>query len=267
MANDNKFVLITGGTMGIGYELAKVFAAHHYNLVLVARTQEDLLESQKELEGKYQIKVVPMVRDLFNEYSPFSLYQEIAAKNIRIDVLVNNAGQGHYGEFAETDLNHELNIIQLNINSLVILTKLFIKDMLERGEGKILNLSSIASKAPGPLQAVYHGTKAFVQSFTEAVREEVKDKGIVITALLPGVTDTDFFRKAGMLDAKNVREGNLDDPAKVAKDGFDALMAGEDMVISGFKNKATVGLTSVLPDSIKAAQVHKQQAPVGGNKK
>lgn len=134
--------------------------------------------------------------------------------------------------------------------------------MLERGNGKILNLSSVASKVPGPLQAVYHGTKAFVQSFTEAIRDEVKDKGITITALLPGATDTDFFRKAGMLDAKNVKEGKLDDPAKVAQDGYDALMAGDDMVISGFKNKIQVGLTSLLPDSTKAAQVHKQQAPV-----
>src|SRR3954471_4995299 len=130
--------------------------------------------------------------------------------------------------------NRELAIIQLNISSLVVLTKQFLQDMLARGEGKILNLSSIASKMPGPWQSVYHGTKAFVQSFTEAIRSEVKDKGITVTALLPGTTDTDFFNKAHMLASKAVQdEDKLADPAVVAKDGYEALMAGKDMVISG----------------------------------
>jgi uncharacterized protein len=266
MNNENKFVLITGATVGIGYELAKVFASNHYNLALVARTDQDLIQTQKEIETAFNVRVVTFVKDLFDPNSPFNLYQEIAARHMQIDILVNNAGQGLYGEFSGTDLKREINIIQLNITSLVVLTKLFLKDMLERGQGKILNLSSVASKAPGPLQSVYHGTKAFVQSFTEAVRDEVKDRNITITALLPGATDTDFFRKAGMLEAKNVKEGKLDDPAKVAKVGYEALMAGDDMVISGLKNKVQVGLTSILPDSTKAAQVHKQQAPAEENK-
>ncbi|MGN6494542.1 MAG: SDR family NAD(P)-dependent oxidoreductase [Agriterribacter sp.] len=261
MKTNNKYVLITGGTVGIGYELAKVFAANQYNLLLVARTQNDLLQTQNELEAQHGIEVTVFQKDLFDADAAFELYEEVAAKNIKIDVLVNNAGQGHYGEFAEVDLAKDIEIIQLNITSLVVLTKLFLKDMLQRGEGKILNLSSVASKSPGPYQAVYHGTKAFVQSFSEAVRNEVKDKGITVTALLPGATDTDFFRKADMLNSKIVTEGRLDDPAKVAQDGFDALMAGDDMVISGFKNKMQVGLGTLKSDSSKAEQIRKQQEP------
>ena len=122
--------------------------------------------------------------------------------------------------------------------------------MTARGDGKILNVSSIASKIPGPYQSVYHGTKAFVHSFTEAIRSEVKDSGVTITALLPGATDTDFFNKADMLEAKIVQEGKLDDPAKVAKDGYDALMRGDDKVISGFKNKMQVAMSNVMPDDV-----------------
>ena len=135
--------------------------------------------------------------------------------------------------------------------------------MIARGEGKILNLSSIASKVPGPYQSVYHGTKAFVQSFTEAIRAEIKDKelGVVITALLPGATDTGFFAKANMLNSK-MMDGKLDDPAKVAKDGYDALMSDDDKVISGFKNKAQVAMSNMMPDSTVANNMLKQQEPV-----
>jgi short-subunit dehydrogenase len=133
--------------------------------------------------------------------------------------------------------------------------------MLQRGNGRILNLSSIASKAPGPLQSVYHATKAFVQSFTEAVRNEVKHTGVTLTALLPGATDTDFFNKAEMQDAKMVTEGELDDPVKVAKAGYEALMRGDDMVIPGFRNKMNVAMSNMLPDDVVAENMHKKQAP------
>ncbi|HUM47745.1 MAG TPA: SDR family NAD(P)-dependent oxidoreductase, partial [Chitinophagales bacterium] len=144
--------------------------------------------------------------------------------------------------------------------------KLFLRDMLEKGEGKILNLSSIASKSPGPLQSVYHGTKAFVQSFTEAIRNEVKDSGVTVTALLPGATDTDFFNKAGMLNAKIVVDGKLADAATVARDGYDAMMRGDDMVVSGWMNKINVAMSKVLPDKIIAESVHQQQKPVSNKK-
>lgn len=134
--------------------------------------------------------------------------------------------------------------------------------MVARKSGKILNLSSIASKLPGPYQSVYHGTKAFVQNFTETVRNNVKGKNVVVTALLPGPTDTNFFNKANMLETKNVAEGYLADPAVVAADGYEALMKGDDMVISGLKNKMQVAMGNVMPDSAAAEMVRKSQEPV-----
>jgi short-subunit dehydrogenase len=256
------FALITGGTSGIGYELAKCFAEAGYKLALVARTEEDLERVADEIGNQYSVTVETFAFDLFDIENAFALYADITAKNIRVDVLVNDAGQGHYGKFVDTDIDRDLAIIQLNISSVVALTKLFLKDMLKYGEGKILNVSSVASKMPGPWQSVYHGTKAFVQSFTEALRNEVKDQGIVVTALLPGATDTDFFNKADMQDAKNVRDGDLADPAKVARDGFDALMKGEDKVISGFMNKVQVGMSNIMPEKAVAEKVNKQQEPV-----
>ena len=257
-----KYALITGGTVGIGYELAKCFAKDGYNLILVSRTEQDLKAVASEIKKEFKVDVIVMAKDLFDVNNAFTLYTDVITMGIQPDVLVNNAGQGQYGEFSQTDIYRELDIIQLNISSVVALTKLFLKDMLERGDGKILNVSSVASKLPGPLQSVYHATKAFVQSFTQAVRNEVKDKGITVTALLPGATDTDFFNKADMLNAKNVVEGDLADPAKVAQDGFDALMKGDDKIISGFMNKVEVAMSNLMPERMVAANVHKQQAPV-----
>jgi len=257
-----KYALITGATSGIGLELAKLFAVDNYNLVIVARDENELATTSAMLKNSNGIEVITISKDLFDTQNAFALYDEVKTKGITIDVLVNDAGQGQYGAFISNNIQRELDIIHLNIESLVILTKQFLKDMVARGEGRILNLSSIAGKVPGPLQAVYHATKAFVQSFTIAVREEIKDTGVTITALLPGATDTDFFHKAEMEESKVVQEGKLDDPAKVAKDGYDALMAGDAMVISGFKNKMQVVMSNITPDSTVAAQMHKQQAPV-----
>lgn len=258
-----KSVLITGGTSGIGYELAKLFAQDCYNIVIVARYQDELNKVAAELEEEYGVKVFTIEGDLFDSNNAFKAYEDVKALGIQIDVLVNNAGHGHYGKFAETDLKMELSIIQLNISSLVVLTKLFLKDMLKHDGGKILNVSSIASKTPGPWQSVYHGTKAFVQSFTESIREELKDTGVTVTSLLPGVTDTNFFRKAGMESSKIVQDKNkMADPADVAKDGYKALMAGKDMVISGFKNKIEVIMDKITPDELAAKRMAKQQEPV-----
>lgn len=261
MENTNKYALITGATSGIGYELAKLFAADQYNLVIVGRYQEELEKKAHEF-SQHGIEVITIQKDLFDRKQAFGLYQEVKDLGIEIDVLVNDAGQGIYGEFKDTDIERELSIIDLNISSLVILTKLFVKDMVTRNSGKILNLASIASKTPGPWQSVYHGTKAFVLSFTEAIREELKEFDITITALLPGATDTDFFNKADMLDSKAVQDKNaLSDPKDVAKDGYEALMAGKDKVISGIKNKIQVGMSNVMPDSMVAHNMYEQQKP------
>jgi short-subunit dehydrogenase len=263
----NQNALITGATSGIGYELAKVFAEHGYDLYIVARSESELQKTAEELKQQFNINVETIAKDLFTPESAFEIYDTIKSSGVQIDVLVNDAGQGEYGEFTETDINRETDIIQLNIISVVALTKQFLRDMVARGEGRILNVASIAGKLPGPLQAVYHGTKAFVHSFTEAIREEVKDTGVVITSLLPGATDTDFFNKAGMQEAKIVQEGKLDDPAKVARDGYNALMSGDDMVVSGFKNKMQVAMSNIMPDATVAKNLHKQQAPVNDEEK
>lgn len=259
---NSNYTLITGGSDGIGYELAKQFAQNGHSLILVARNEAQLGRVKEELEGA-NVDVVIISKDLFEPDAPFELYDDIKSRNLKVDILVNNAGQGEYGLFADTDIDRELSIIQLNICATVVLTKLFLRDMLEEGSGKILNLSSIAGKTPGPWQSVYHGTKAFVQSFTEAIRSEVKDSGITVTALLPGATDTDFFNKASMQSSKAVQDkSKLSDPADVAKDGYEALMSGDDKVISGLKNKMVVGMSNAMPDSTSADMMKKQQEPV-----
>jgi short-subunit dehydrogenase len=261
MLTTQRYALVTGATSGIGYEIAKLFAGAQYSLVIVARNAEALESIALEFKSTYNVEVIPIAKDLFKKESPFEIYEEVKRRSININVLVNDAGQGQYGEFAETDINRELDIIQLNIVAYVVLTKLFLKDMLVQGEGKILNVSSIGAEIPGPLQSVYHATKAFVTSFTEAIRSENKDKNITITALEPGITDTDFFRKADQEDAKMVKEGSPADPAQVAKDGFEALMSGKDKIISGLMNKAMVASSNVLPDSTVADMMHKGMEP------
>ncbi len=264
MENSGKYVLLTGGTSGIGLELAKLFAKDKYNLVIVARN-EDELRSTADLLSQNNVDVRTISKDLFNAGAALEIYNEVKSLGIDIDVLVNDAGQGVYGKFVDNDLERELAIIQLNIASLVSLTKLFVKDFVARGRGRILNVASIAGKAPGPYQAVYHGTKAFVHSFNEAVRSELKDTGVTLTSLLPGATDTDFFAKADMLDSKAL-QGELADPADVAKDGYEALLADKDMVVSGFKNKLNVAMGNITPDHLQADMMGKNQEPVEGNK-
>jgi short-subunit dehydrogenase len=266
MATNGKYALITGATSGIGYELAKLFAKDGYNLIIVARgTDGGLEQTATELKSS-GIEVITLAKDLFKREDAFSVYDEVKAKGIEIDVLVNDAGQGLYGLFTETELERELNIIQLNVASLVILTKKFLQDMVARGNGKILNLSSMASKSPGPWQSVYHGTKAFVQSFSEAIYNENKEKGVTVTALLPGPVDTDFFNKADMNESKAVQDkSKLYDPADVAKDGYEALMNGDDKVISGLKIKMQVAMSNMTTDSMAAENTRKMQEPVGTN--
>jgi short-subunit dehydrogenase len=261
MEENKNYALITGASEGIGYELAKLFASDGYNLVIVARNNDELENRAAEF-SQQGVEVIVIAKDLFKREEAFALCEEIQSRNIQIDVLVNNAGQGVYGLFKDTELERELDIIDLNIASTVILTKHFAKQMIARNYGKILNLASIASKTPGPWQSVYHATKAFVYTFSEAIRHELKEYNITVTALLPGATDTDFFNKADMQESAMVQDkSSLSDPADVAKDGYEALMSGEDKVISGFKNKAKIGMSNILPDTAVAAMMDKQQKP------
>ncbi len=258
---NNSYALITGGTFGIGYELAKLFAQDGYHLILVARTNEDLARVSTEFTTKYGIQVHTISKDLMKEHAAREVYEEVKSMNIQVDVLVNDAGQGVYGLFVEEDLQRQLDIVRLNIDSLVVLTYYFLKEMISRNDGKILNLASIVSDVPAPLQAVYGGTKAFVKSFTEALVSEYKPTNVTITALQPGATDTDFFNKAGGEESKINDPKKLDDPADVAKTGYEALMAGKDHVVHGFKNKMQSVMSNVLPDSVNADMLKKQTEP------
>ena len=257
---NNRYAVITGATNGIGYELAKLFAGDGYNLVIVARNGEELEQKKTEFSRQYGVEVIAVPKDLFQANAAFELYDEIKSKNITVDVLVNDAGQGQFGLFTDQDIHRLLDIIQLNISSLTVLTHLFLKDMVARNEGKILQLGSIASQLPGPWQAVYHATKAYVLSFTEALISELKDSAVTLTVLQPGATDTDFFHKADMEDSK-ILDTKLQDPVKVAKDGYEALMTGDDKVISGIKNKVMVGMSNIMPESAVADQMNKMQQP------
>ncbi|AZB11426.1 SDR family oxidoreductase [Chryseobacterium sp. G0162] len=265
MERKNKYVLITGATSGIGYELAKQFAKNGYDLVLVARDYEELKNKANEFK-KYGINAIPISKNLFSEDEAYSLYSELKMNGISPEILVNDAGQGVYGKFQDTDIHREVDIVNLNIISVIILTKLFIKDRLPKRSGKILNLASVASKVPGPWHSVYHGTKAFVLSWSEAIREELKDIGITVTALLPGPTDTDFFNKADMNQSKIVEDKDtLASPEEVAIDGYNALMNDEDKVISGLKNKLSVAMSNLSTDSMAAHRIAEMQKPVTEN--
>lgn len=258
MENSNKgYALITGATSGIGYELAKLFAKDGYNLIIAARTAQDLNRSAGEL-SQNGIDVVTIAKDLFEPNAAFELYDEVKSKGITVNVLVNDAGQGVYGPFVESDIQRQIQIIQLNVTSLTTLTYLFLKDMVARNEGKILQLGSIVSEIPSPLQAVYGATKAYILSLTEALISEVKDTAVTITTLQPGATDTDFFNKAGAQNSKIVKESKLSNPADVAKDGYEALMKGDDKVVSGFKNKVQSVMSNIVPDTMLAEQMRKQ---------
>jgi uncharacterized protein len=256
--NRNKYALITGGTSGIGYELAKNFARDGYNLILVARNKDLLQQTTDELKQQFSVEITPLAEDLFDKNSAERIYNRTKAMGIEVDVLVNNAGQGEWGPFVETDLQRDLDIVQLNISSLVSLTKFFLQDMVSRNEGKILQVGSEAGTTPAPFLAIYAATKAFVISFSVALSDELRDTDITVTVLLPGATDTDFFHKAGQEDTVTYREKSLMSPEEVAKDGYEALMKGESKIISGAKTKMHVFMSDLLGAKTSAKNMRKQ---------
>ena len=234
MKTSQKYALITGATSGIGFELAKLFAHNNYSLVIVAHSKEELDNTAVMLE-LFGIDTIKIVKDLSKMDEVFSLCEKITTNGILIDVLVNDAGHGVYSEFENTGIEKDLDIINLNICATVILTKHFVKEMINRGEGKILNLGSFAGKLPDQWQPVYEASKAFVLSYTTLIREELKNTGITLTTLIPGVTNTGFFNKAGTGESKTIQnKETVVNLANAAWDGYKALMAGKEQVISAF---------------------------------
>jgi short-subunit dehydrogenase len=236
MPKARKNALITGASLGIGRELAKLFAADQYDLVLVARDANRLAQFANELQQPFGINAKCFPLDLAASSAPQFLFDQLWRENIGIDVLVNNAGFGKLGAFSAVSVEDSLGQIQLNIVALTHLTRLFVNPMLERKSGKILNVASTAGFQPGPTMAVYYATKAYVISFSEAIASEVRGTGVSVTCLCPGATDTNFQKVAGTEETTLFRRLRPMNAATVARDGYRGLMKGKPLVISGFRN-------------------------------
>lgn len=249
MPNKTQTALITGASAGIGRELAKLFAKDGYNLVLVARTASRLNLFADELHRQFGISTKAFALDLAAVSAPQFLFDQLARENITIDVLVNNAGYGKLGAFAEVSAEESLGQIHLNMTALTHLTKLFLAPMLERKAGKILNVASTAGFQPGPLMAVYYATKAYVISFSEALANELKGSGVTATCLCPGATDTEFQKRAGAEESLLFRKGGPMTAKAVAQDGYHGLMKGKPLVISGLKNWLVAESLRISPRS------------------
>ncbi len=246
-ANGDGTALITGASRGIGYELARLFAASGYDLVLVARSEDDLEAAAEEFEDEHDIEATVIAMDLARLEAPRELYEKTTERDIQIDALVNNAGFASYGEFTETNLEKELDEIQLNVSTVTHLTKLYLRDMDERGHGKVLNVASTAAFQPIPVMSVYAGSKAYVLSFTEAIAEETDDD-IAVTALCPGPVDTEFDPRE---DATESPLPDVEkDPQRVAREGFEGLMNDETVVIPGIDMKALTLVERLAPRSV-----------------
>lgn len=242
-----KTVLITGASSGLGYEFVKLFSKDNYDLILVARNVKRLEEIKNQFPN---INIMLFPKDLTKPNAVKELYHEIKAENLNIDVLINNAGFGLLGKFDELDIDKEIDMINLNVSALTELTYYVLKEMKKRNEGRILNVASIAAFAPGPLMAVYHATKAYVLSFSEALAEDLKETGIAITILCPGPTTTNFAKVAA---SDNTRMfNNAMDAETVAKSGYNALMRNKRVIVTGAVNKTAVFFTRFFPRSLTA---------------
>ena len=259
-ASERGLAVVTGASRGIGYELAKQFARHDFDLVIAAENA-GITEAAREL-ATLGAHVTPVQVDLSTADGVHKLYNTAIASGRAVDAVAINAGVGFGGPFAETALEDDLRLVDLNVRSAVHLAKLVTQDMVGRRAGRVLFTSSIAATQPGPFQATYNASKSFLLSFSEALREELKDTGVTVTALMPGPTETDFFDRAGITDTK-LGQAKKDDPALVAKHGFDALMSGKDHVVAGsVTNKVTAAAAKVLPESAKAS-VHRRMSEPG----
>lgn len=241
--------LITGASSGIGLALAYEVAAHDIDLILVARNAGKLTEAKIDIERRYSVNVRVIVKDLSNTGAAKALYQEITQAGLQVDMLVNNAGVGIYGEFVDTPLDEELSMIDLNISSLVVLTKLFASDMKKRGFGRIMNVASLLSFLPFPYYSVYSATKAFVLAFSETVGAEMDGTGVVVTSICPGPVDTNFTTSA-MLATNAYKTNKPLKASYVAKIGVKHLLNGNGNKVIGFNNWFISNLPRVTPDSV-----------------
>ena len=241
--------LVTGASAGLGRDYARLFAADGHDVVLVARRRERLEELAREIggQGGAQVHVLPL--DLSDREAPRRCVDELRARGLAIDFLVNNAGLGTNGPFADADPAKQLEMIQVNVTSLVELTRLLLPDMLARKRGRVLNVGSTAGFQPGPFMAAYYASKAFVNSFSEALAYELDGTGVTVTVSCPGATETEFAGHAGN-DSSLLFKFGAADSMSVAREGYAAMMAGRRMVVHGFTNKLGVQAPRVSPRAV-----------------
>ncbi len=261
MSENTRLAVVTGASSGIGLELARQLAEHRFDLVIAAEDAElDTAAQHLRLTG---VQVDAIHADLATEAGVEQLIGGVTAAGRPVDALVLNAGIGVGGAFVsdDTSVEDQVRVIDLDVRAPVHLAKRLLPAMVRRGSGRVLITSSIAAVMPGPFQAVYNASKAFLLSLSEALREELKDSGVTVTALMPGPTDTKFFERAGIEDTK-LGAADKDDPAQVAREGFEAMMAGKHRVVAGSaKNKAQVAAANVMPDPALAAQHRRMSEP------
>ncbi|HQR36900.1 MAG TPA: SDR family oxidoreductase [Blastocatellia bacterium] len=253
--------LITGASGGIGADLAELFARDGFDLVLVARSRGKLDEIGARLAAEHGIRAVSIEADLSAADAPERIAAAVQSEGLTIDALINNAGFGLYGPFAETDLSRELEMIALNVTALTHLTKLFLPGMLERRKGWIMNVASTAAFQPGPLMAVYYATKAYVLSFSEALHRELSGSGVAVSALCPGPTATGFVDAAGMHKSKLFKRAVVMSSMDVATIGYRGLMRGKSVVVTGWMNKVNILAGRLSPRGIVTWVVMKMQEP------
>ena len=254
--------LITGASNGIGLELAKIHASKGDNLVLVARNITKLNQIKTELESQYKISVHIIGKDLSLPNAPQEVYDDLKHKNIVVDYLINNAGFGDYGFFYETNWEKELQMINLNITALTHFTKLFLQDMIKHKSGKIMNVASTAAFQSGPTMAIYYASKAYVLSFSEAIDNEVSDKGVTVTTLCPGPTETGFLEAAALQDSKLFKGKKIAGAKEVAEYGHKAMMQGKTVAIQGFMNRVMANAVRFIPRALAVKVVRGIQAKI-----
>lgn len=254
-----KTALITGASTGIGKELAIIHAEKGGDLIIVARNKDKLEQLKSELELKYKVKVLVIAKDLSLPNSAKEVYNETKTAGFEIDFLINNAGFGGLGKFHERNWEKDQTMINLNIIALTALTRLYLPDFVKRNEGRILNVSSTASLMPGPLQAVYFATKAYVTFFSNAIAEELHDTNITVTALMPGATETEFGRVSGM-DKTSMFQKTAS-ARKVAEEGYNGMLNGKLDVISGvtFSQRIMLSLVKFSPKKMVLKQIRQMQ--------
>ncbi|MFQ6084377.1 MAG: SDR family NAD(P)-dependent oxidoreductase [Candidatus Aminicenantia bacterium] len=247
--NKKRTVLITGTTSGIGYELSKIFAMEGFNLVLVSRNEQKLNAQKEDLKKRYRVEVYTITKDLSEPKTPEEIFSDVQSKGVHIDILVNNAGFNECGPFYETSLEKELQMLQVHIASLTHLTKLFLPGMIKYKYGKILNFGSTGSFAPCPLDAVYCASKAYVLSFSSAIRVELLGTGVTVSTLCPGATKTEFAKKANMENTLLFKRFVMK-PQAVAEIAYRKFMRNKKVIIPGLYNRILVLSIPFTPSKI-----------------